>query len=98
MAERLSPTDDEVASDDALDAWLLNNVGTARHYSGTCKMGPESESMSVVDQYCSVRGLEGIRVADTSVIPNVTRANTNATAILVGERVADWIRNMSPMD
>jgi len=98
VAERLSPTDDEVASDDALDDWLLNNVGTARHYSGTCKMGPESDPMAVVDEYCKVRGLEGIHVADTSVIPNVTRANTNATAILVGERVADWIRDMSPKD
>ena len=59
-------------------------------------MGPESDSMAVVDQYCRVHGLEGIRVADTSVIPHVTRANTNATAALVGERVADWVRGKDP--
>ena len=95
VAERLSPTDEEIATDDALDAWLLKNVGTARHISGTCKIGPESDSMAVVDQYCRVHGLEGIRVADTSVIPHVTRANTYATAVLVGERVADWVRGRS---
>ena len=89
--ERLSPNDSDMASDDALDAWLVRNVGTARHISGTCKMGPESDSMAVLDQYCRVRGLEGIRVADTSVMPHVIRANTNATAVLVGERVADWV-------
>ena len=95
-AGRLSPTDEDMASDDSLDAWLLRNVGTARHISCTCKMGPESDPMAVVDQYCRVRGLEGIRVADTSVMPQVTRANTNATAALVGERVADWVRGKAP--
>ena len=93
---RRNPTDQDLASDDALDAWLLRNVGTARHMSGTCKMGPDSDPMAVVDQYCQVRGLEGLRIADTSVIPQVIRANTNATAILVGERVADWIKNDVP--
>ena len=71
----------------------MRNLGTARHISGTCKMGPDSDPMAVVDQYCRVRGLEGIRVADTSVMPDVTRANTNATAVLVGERVAEWIKD-----
>ena len=93
IAERLTPTDDDLASDDLLDAWLMRNLGTARHISGTCKMGPDSDPMAVVDQYCRVRGLEGIRVADTSVMPDVTRANTNATAVLVGERVAEWIKD-----
>ena len=93
---RRQPTDNDLSSDDALDAWLLRNVGTSRHISGTCKMGPASDPMAVVDQYCRVRGLEGLRAADTSVIPQVTRANTNATAILVGERVSDWIKNNVP--
>ena len=92
VTERISPTDAELASDDALDNWLLRNVGTARHISGTCKMGPVSDHLAVVDQYCRVHGLEGLRVADTSVMPDVTRANTNATAILIGERVADWVK------
>ena len=48
--------------------------------------------MAVVDQYCRVRGMEGLRVADCLVLPNVSRANTNTTAIMIGQRVADWVR------
>jgi choline dehydrogenase len=48
--------------------------------------------MAVVDQHCRVRGLENIRVVDASVMPDVIRANTNATTIMIAERVADWIR------
>jgi choline dehydrogenase-like flavoprotein len=46
----------------------------------------------VVDQYCRVRGLENLRVVDLSVTPNVVRANTNATAIMIAERAAEWIK------
>ena len=92
IVERLNPTDADLASDDALDNWLLRNVGTQHHSSGTCKMGPADDPMAVVDQYCKVYGLEGLRVVDASVMPDVIRANTNATTIMIGERVADWIR------
>ena len=88
---RISPTDDDMASDDALDLWIRRNVGTARHVSGTCKLGPDSDPMAVVDQQCKVRGVEGLWVADSSIMPQVPRANTNATAIMIGERVADWV-------
>ena len=47
--------------------------------------------MAVVDQFGEVRGLEGLRGADASIMPDVIRANTNATSIMIGERVADWI-------
>ena len=92
IVERLNPTDADLASDDALDNWLLRNVGTQHHSSGTCKMGPADDPMAVVDQYCKVYGLEGLRVVDASVMPDVIRANTNATTIMIGERVADWIK------
>ena len=88
---RIAPTDGDLASDDALDAYLFRTLGTARHVSGTCKMGPASDAMAVVDQYLRVQGIEGLRVADASVVPNVPRANMNATAIMIGERAADWI-------
>ena len=65
---------------------------TSQHLAGTCKMGTESDPTAVVDQYCRVYGLAGLRVADTSVIPDVVRANTNTTAIAIGERVADWMK------
>ena len=54
-------------------------------------MGPSTDEMAVVDQYCRVHGLEGLRVADASIMPDVIRANTNATTIMIGERVADWM-------
>jgi choline dehydrogenase len=92
ILERVAPTEADLASDDALDAWLLRNMDTLYHTSGTCKMGPASDRMAVVDQFCHVRGLEGLRVVDTSVMPDVIRANTNATAIMIAERVADWIK------
>ena len=86
----ISPRD--LGSDEALDSWLVENLTTAIHMSGTCKMGPASDPMAVVDQYCRVHGLEGLRVVDTSVMPDVVRANTNATAIMIGERVAGWFK------
>jgi choline dehydrogenase-like flavoprotein len=95
VEERLQPTDEELASDDALDNWMRQTVSTSQHISGTCKMGPASDPMSVVDQYGRVYGLEGLRVADASVMPDVIRANTNASTIMIAERVADFIRHGS---
>jgi choline dehydrogenase len=92
ITERISPTDADLASDAALDRWLLAYVSTAHHLAGTCKMGPASDRMAVVDQYCRVHGLQGLRVVDASVMPDVVRANTNATTIMIAERVADWIK------
>ena len=48
--------------------------------------------MAVVDQYCRVRGVKGLRVVNASVMPNIVRANTNLTCIMIGERVVDWMR------
>ena len=49
--------------------------------------------MAVVDQYCRVRGIEGLRVIDASIMPDVVRANTNASTVMIGERAADLIIN-----
>ena len=65
---------------------------TGHHSSGTCKMGPAADSMAVVDQYGRVHGLEGLRVADASIMPDVVRVNPNATCIMIGEKVSDFIR------
>ena len=93
LLERLTPTDEELRDDDALNKWLLENVGTQHHSSGTCKMGDGADEMAVVDQYCRVHGIEGLRVVDASVMPDVVRANTNATTIMIAERVAQWIND-----
>jgi choline dehydrogenase len=89
LAELLSPGPSDFKSRPALDGWLLHNVQTNSHTCGTCKMGDTADSMAVVDEYCNVYGVEGLRVADLSIAPNVPRANTNATAMMIGERVAD---------
>ena len=89
---RILPTDDVLADDDALDLWIRQTVGTARHVSGTCKMGPDSDPMAVVDQYCRVKGVQGLWVADASVMPRVPRSGgSHATVVMIGERVVDWI-------
>ena len=88
---RIAPTDEALSGDESLDQWIRENVGSSRHVSGTCKIGPDSDPMAVVDQHCRVKGVTGLWVADSSIIPQVTRANTNATAIMIGERVADWV-------
>ncbi|MBM3941624.1 MAG: mycofactocin system GMC family oxidoreductase MftG [SAR202 cluster bacterium] len=92
VGQRISPTDADLASDATLDAWLQKTVTIAGHTSCTCKMGPASDPTAVVDQRCRVRGLESLRVVDASVMPEIVRANTNATAIMIGERAADLIK------
>ena len=90
--QRTAPTDADLASDEALDDWMLRNVSTSFHISGTCKMGAAGDAMAVVDQYLNVRGIEGLRVADASVMPDVVRANTNVTTMMIAERAAGFIR------
>ena len=89
---RLHPTDDILAADDALDLYIRQTVGTARHVSCTCKMGPDSDPMAVVDQYCSVKGVQGLSVVDASVMPRVPRSGgCHATVLMIGERAVEWI-------
>ena len=92
IAERMEPTDAELASDEALNEYLLREVTTGQHISGTCKMGPASDPMAVVDQYGHVHGLQSLRVVDASSMPDCIRANTNVTTMMIGERMADFMR------
>ena len=93
IQERIAPTDAEMASDEALDEWISRTVTTSQHISCTCKMGPSSDPMAVVDQYGKVHGLEGLRVVDASIMPDCIRANTNVTTMMIGERVSDFIKD-----
>jgi len=94
---RIYPTDAMLADDDALDRWIRQTVGTARHVSGTCKMGPDADPMAVVDQYCRVKGVQGLWVADASVMPRIPRSGgAHATVVMIGERVVDWIASSEP--
>jgi len=91
--QRTAPTDADLASDESLDDWMLRNVSTSFHISGTCKMGVADDPMAVVDQYLNVRGIQGLRIADASVMPDVVRANTNVTTMMIAERAAEFIRD-----
>lgn len=93
IQERISPTDAEMASDEALDQWIARTVTTSQHISCTCKMGPSSDPMAVVDQYGKVHGLEGLRVVDASIMPDCIRANTNVTTMMIAERVSEFIKD-----
>ena len=89
---RIQPTDEVLADDDAFDTWIRQTVGTSRHVSGTCKMGPDSDPMAVVDQYCRVKGVSGLWVADSSVVPRIPRSGgLHPTALMIGERVVEWV-------
>src|SRR5262245_24440393 len=95
---RIHPTDAILADDDAFDLWIRQTVGTARHVSGTCKMGPDADPMAVVDQYCRVKGVQGLWVVDASVMPRIPRSGgAHATVVMIGERVVDWIAGRVPV-
>ncbi|MCS5719963.1 GMC family oxidoreductase N-terminal domain-containing protein [Herbiconiux sp. CPCC 205763] len=77
-----------LADDSALDAWVRATLGTAIHLSGSARMGPPDDRGAVVDQHGRVRGVEGLRVADTSILPTVPRRGPALTAVLLGTRLA----------
>ena len=76
VGQRTSPTDQDLTSDQALDAWLRRHAGIAGHSSLTCGMGLSSDAMAVVDQFCRVHGMGHLRVIDASAMPEIPRANT----------------------
>ncbi len=78
-------------SDDELDSFLREHVESAYHPCGTCRMGAVSDPMAVVDPECRVIGVEGLRVADSSIFPQVTNGNLNGPSIMTGEKAADHI-------
>lgn len=75
------------------DDELLGAIAPMAHPSGTCAIGRDADPMAVLDPQCRVRGVEGLRVVDASVMPTVPSANTNLTAIMVAERAAELIRS-----
>jgi choline dehydrogenase len=91
LGERVSPNATEFKNDEYLNEWLLNTVNTTHHISCTARMGFPNDPMSVVDQYGKVYGINNLRLADLSIMPDCVRANTNATAIMIGERISSFI-------
>jgi choline dehydrogenase len=81
-----------MTSDADLAAFVRRDSDTIYHGSGTCKMGPASDPAAVVDPSLRVRGVEGLRVADGSIMPEVVNATTNAACVMIGEKASDLVR------
>jgi choline dehydrogenase len=84
-------------SDQELDDFLRDEVESAYHPCGTCKMGAMTDPMAVVDPECRVIGIDGLRVADSSIFPRITNGNLNAPSIMTGEKAADHILGKQPL-
>ena len=80
-----------------IDAYMRRTAWTVHHPLGTCKMGTANDPMAVVDNHLRVRGVEGLRVVDASVIPDMPGGNINAPIIMIAERAADLIRGRTPL-
>ncbi len=86
-----------VRGDRELDGFVREAVESAYHPCGTCRMGREDDPEAVVDPECRVIGLEGLRVADSSIIPRITNGNLNAPSIMIGEKASDHILGRDPL-
>ncbi len=87
----------DVVSDAALDDFIREHVESAYHPCGTCKMGDLNDPMAVVDPECRVIGVDGLRVADSSIFPRITYGNLNAPSIMTGEKASDHILGKDPL-
>ncbi|MGR3270736.1 choline dehydrogenase [Thalassococcus profundi] len=90
----------EVQTDDELDDFIREHVESAYHPCGTCKMGRLDDPMAVVDPEARVIGVDGLRLADSSIFPQITNGNLNGPSIMVGEKAADHIlgRTLAPVN
>ncbi|GAA0779419.1 choline dehydrogenase [Roseibium denhamense] len=88
---------DVIQSDDALNGFIREHVESAYHPCGTCKMGAKTDPMAVVDPECKVIGVDGLRVADSSIFPQITNGNLNGPSIMVGEKASDHILGRDPL-
>ncbi len=86
-----------VTTDAEIDAHIRRKAESAYHPSCTCKMGAADDPLAVVDGSLKVRGTEGLRVVDASIMPNVVSGNLNAPTIMIGEKAADIIRGQTPL-
>lgn len=89
VSEELAPSADDEIRDAALADYVRQRAKTVYHPTGTCRMG--SDAMAVVDPQLRVRGLQGLRVCDASVMPRIVSGNTNAPTIMIAERCADFL-------
>ena len=87
----------QVQTEEALDAFITEHVESAYHPCGTCKMGRRDDPMAVVDPENRVIGVDALRVADSSIFPQITNGNLNGPSIMVGEKASDHILGREPL-
>jgi choline dehydrogenase len=87
----------DMQTDAQLNEFIRDNVESAYHPCGTCKMGAESDPMAVVDPQCRVIGVDKLRVADSSIFPRITNGNLNGPSIMTGEKASDLLLGKSPL-
>lgn len=93
LFKRLTELSDATLDNDGLlDEWMRRHLGTAIHLCGSARFGPAHDPAAVVDQYGRVHGIQGLRVADTSILPTTPTRGPAATAVLIGEMIASFIR------
>ncbi len=88
---------EDAQSDEALNDFIRANVESAFHPCGTCRMGDKDDPLAVVDPECKVIGVDGLRVVDSSIFPQIPNGNLNGPSILVGEKAADMILGKAPL-
>ena len=88
---------DALQSDDELDGFIREHVESAYHPCGTCRMGQADDPLAVVDPECRVIGVDGLRLADSSIFPRITYGNLNGPSIMTGEKASDHILGKTPL-
>ena len=87
----------DIQSDEQLNSFIMNNVESAYHPCGTCKIGRKDDASAVVDPECRVIGVDSLRVVDSSIFPRIPNGNLNGPSIMVGEKGADHILGSNPL-
>ena len=95
--EREVQPGENVQTDDEIFDYLRAKGSTVFHFIGTVRMGPTADPHAVVNDQLKVHGVEGLRVADASVLPTVPPVNTHASTMMIGEKAADMILDKAPL-
>ncbi|HET8832994.1 MAG TPA: GMC oxidoreductase, partial [Casimicrobiaceae bacterium] len=98
FAERETLPGPDAGSDEVLDAFIRKTAITVHHPAGTCRMGPPGDPMAVTDDEGRVHGVQGLRVVDASLMPDLTSGNINAPVIMIAEKIADRVRRRRPLE
>jgi choline dehydrogenase len=91
LVERETRPGPDIQDDEGLLEYIRTSGQTSWHPIGTCRMGPDGDAAAVVDPQLRVRGVQALRVVDSSIMPTMPSSNTNAASIAIGEKAADLI-------